>query len=71
MNMKKYLTVAALIGTIGFASISMVDARGYYGEGYGSCGATGIVTTGTIQTWMMKRFLPFLRKPKRSERKSS
>jgi zinc resistance-associated protein len=38
MNMKKYLTVAALIGAIGFAGVSMADARGYYGAGYGNCG---------------------------------
>lgn len=38
MNMKKYVTVAGLIGAIGFTGISRADARGYYGAGYGRRG---------------------------------
>ena len=37
MKMEKYLTIAALIGVIGFTWISMAGARGYYGAGYGYC----------------------------------
>ena len=33
--MKKYLVAAALIGAIGFSTISMVNARGNYGYGTG------------------------------------
>jgi hypothetical protein len=40
--MKKYLVVAALVGAIGFAGMSMANARGNYGygpgPGYGDCG---------------------------------
>jgi len=43
--MKKYVLVAALIGSIGFTSFSMVYARGNYGygpgPGYGDCGGYG------------------------------
>ena len=40
--MKKYLVAAALIGAIGFSTISMANGRGNYGygpgPGYGDCG---------------------------------
>jgi hypothetical protein len=40
--MKKYVAAAALIGAIGFSTISMADGRGNYGygpgPGYGDCG---------------------------------
>ena len=37
--MKKYLAAAALIGAIGFSTISMADGRGNYGYGPGQgCG---------------------------------
>jgi len=38
MSMKKYLTVAALVGALGFSTISLADARGPYGPGPGYCG---------------------------------
>lgn len=41
MSMKKYLAVAALVGALGFTTISMADARGYYGSGPGYCGGGG------------------------------
>jgi hypothetical protein len=42
--MKKYLAAAALVGAIGFAGMSIADARGYGygpGAGYGDCNGGG------------------------------